>query len=309
MKAATVLTVLVSGSLVVVLLTFRTAPLPEGAPFIGDLPVASPPAGLAAFRLPTGVLPRSAGFAYRGGSFADKRAFAVTSVLVKHPRGDLLIDTGFGRSIAAQFANMPALFRALTRYEFSASAADLLERAHYDRAKLRGIILTHAHWDHASGLTDFPGTPVLVTGAERAFVKTGGASTELARSIPNVRYEEYRFESGSYLGFARSHDVYGDGSIVIVPTPGHTPGSVIVFLTLPGDLRFAFVGDLVWQLEGLRLREERPWLMRLMVDLDADGVRTNLQHMARVAARFPELVIVPAHDQRGFARLPLLSPR
>jgi hypothetical protein len=46
-----------------------------------------------------------------------------------------------------------------------------------------------------------------------------------------------------------------------------------------------------------------------MVDLDEDGVRANLQRMAGLAARFPALVIVPAHDPRGFAHLPLLSPR
>jgi len=100
---------------------------------------------------------------------------------------------------------MPALFRAITRYEHEASAADILERAHYDRAALRGILLTHAHWDHVSGLTDFAGTPVLVTRAERTFIQTGGLSAALARSIPHVRYEEYGFEGGSYMGFARSH--------------------------------------------------------------------------------------------------------
>jgi glyoxylase-like metal-dependent hydrolase (beta-lactamase superfamily II) len=38
---------------------------------------------------------------------------------------------------------------------------------------------------------------------------------------------------------------------VIVPARGHTPGSVVMFITLSGGARYAFVGDLVWQLEGL----------------------------------------------------------
>jgi glyoxylase-like metal-dependent hydrolase (beta-lactamase superfamily II) len=63
-------------------------------------------------------------------------------------------------------------------------------------------------------------------------------------------------EAGPYLGFPRSHDVYGDGSIVCVPAPGHTPGSIIVFVTLPNNVRYALVGDLVWQREGLTNLED-----------------------------------------------------
>jgi glyoxylase-like metal-dependent hydrolase (beta-lactamase superfamily II) len=64
-------------------------------------------------------------------------------------------------------------------------------------------------------------------------------------------------KGGPYLGFPTSHDVYGDGSIVAVPAPGHTPGSVIIFVTLYNETRYALVGDLVWQLGGITLREER----------------------------------------------------
>jgi glyoxylase-like metal-dependent hydrolase (beta-lactamase superfamily II) len=262
---------------------------------------------MAVFQIPTGVTHRSAGVAYRGGSFSDPRDFAMTAVLVKHPRGDLLIDTGLGRAIDAQVALMPVWFRATTSFTAAAPAAERLEAVGYDRKSLRGILLTHAHWDHASGLCDFPGTPVLVTAAERRFVDEGGWITDVARSCRDARYEEYGFEGGPYLGFAKSHDVYGDGAIVIVPAAGHTPGSVNVFLTLPNGKRFALVGDLVWQREGISEREERPWLTRSLADADPRAVRVEILRMASLAARFPELVIVPAHDARGFAEMPLLG--
>ena len=115
----------------------------------------------------------------------------------------------------------------------------------------------------------------------------------------------YEFEDGPYLGFEHSRDVYGDGAIVIVPAPGHTPGSVIIFITLPSEKRYAFIGDLAWQLEGVTEREERPWPMR-NADSDTTAVREGLRHMAALSARFPELVIVPAHDARALAALPRL---
>jgi hypothetical protein len=81
---------------------------------------------------------------------------------------------------------------------------------------------------------------------------------------------------------------------------------VIVFVTLPGDYRYAFVGDLAWQREGITEREERPWIFRAMVDDDPPKVRRGLLRMAAIAARFPRMTLVPAHDARSFAHLPTL---
>ncbi|MFY0534159.1 MBL fold metallo-hydrolase [Nannocystis pusilla] len=137
--------------------SFRAAPLPAPPELVGELPRASPPAEMALVHLPTGLTRRSAGFAYRGGAFSDRREFTMSAALVRHPRGDVLIDTGFGRDIDAHFGQMPLYFRATTRYEAATPAAEQLDAAGYARERLRGILLTHAHWDHVSGVPDFPG--------------------------------------------------------------------------------------------------------------------------------------------------------
>ena len=87
---------------------------------------------------------------------------------------------------------------------------------------------------------------------------------------------------------------------------GTPPGSVIIFVTLANGTRYAFAGDLVWQLEGMTLREERPWLVRQWAD--AQGTHENLLRMIALTERLPELMLVPAHDLRAFAELPPLSP-
>jgi len=287
--------------------TYGPAPLDRPRPYEGELPPALPPAGMAAFRIPTGFNHRTAAFGYRGGPFSDQRDFASTAVLVTHPRGDLLIDTGLGRQIDAQFHLLPASLQALTQYRKLGAAADQLDAVGYDPAALRGLLLTHAHWDHTSGVADFPGVPVLLPQSERDFIAAGGAFTQFISATPNVNYQVYDFEDGPYLGFSRSHDVYGDGALVVVPAPGHTPGSVIAFMTLPDNRRFALVGDLAWQREGITQLEERPWLARLQDDIDPGQVRDNLLRMYAVAQRLPDMILAPAHDARGFANLPLLS--
>jgi glyoxylase-like metal-dependent hydrolase (beta-lactamase superfamily II) len=262
---------------------------------------------MSVFGLVTGVTHRSAAYAYRGASFLDRRDFSMSATLVKHAKGDLLIDTGFGRQIDEQVRTLPFLFRAITSYTMWEPVVDQLRTVGYDLKSLRAILLTHAHWDHVSGLPDFPGLPVWVTPEEREFIRKGGHG-QFGKPFSGIRYEEYGFEGAPYLGFSHSHDVYGDGAIVVVPAPGHTPGSVIIFVTLENGTRYAFVGDLVWQLEGITLREDRPWIVRKFADFDPEGTRENLLRMIAIKERLPELIVVPAHDIRAFAEMPLLSP-
>jgi len=303
----TVVAVVVLIPLALFVRTFLPAPLPMPQPYAGPVPSANPPKELAVFAVVTGVNHRDAAFGYRGGSLFERREFAMAATLVRHPKGDLLIDTGFGRGIDRQFRTMPLLFRTITFYSLWQPAVDQLNAAGYDPKSLHAILLTHSHWDHVSGLPDFPGIPVWVTEREREFIRKSGIM-DFCKLFAGIRYEEYGFEGGPYLGFPASHDVYGDGSIVVVPASGHTPGSVIVFVTLANGTRYAFVGDLVYQLEGITLREERSWFVRRSgADEDAEGNRENMLRVIALKERLPELIIVPAHDMRGFDKLPKLS--
>ena len=186
--------------------TFSASPLPKPKPYMGPLPSATPPMEMALFALVTGVHHAVAAYGYRGGSLFERREFSMAGALVKHPEGDLLIDTGFGRNIAEQFVTMPLMFRAITFYSLWQPAADQLRAAAYDQKSLRAILLTHAHWDHVSGLPDFPGVPVWVTPQEREFIRKGG-NWQFGKPFPGIRSEEYGFEGGPCLGFSESHDV------------------------------------------------------------------------------------------------------
>jgi len=301
--ALLVLVVLAAGALA---LTFTSARLPAPPP-LGDasLPRADPPAGMTLTTLPTGFMRAQAAFSYRGGSFGDAREFSMTAMLIHHPRGDMLIDTGFGREVDAQVKQLPWLMRVATTYSKGTPVVDRLASSGDGPPRLAGVIITHAHWDHVSGLPDLKGVPVWLNAAERKFIDSGAMAARVAHSFGPLRFEIYEFEGGPYLGFPRHHDVFGDGSIVLVPAPGHTPGSIVAFVTLPSGARYALLGDLVWQREGIELPAERPWLSRRLGDLDAGGVAQNIGRVAAIHARFPDLHLLPAHDARQFAQLPV----
>jgi N-acyl homoserine lactone hydrolase len=180
-------------------------------------------------------------------------------------------------------------------------AADQLERR---SIRLKAILLTHAHWDHVSGVEDFPGVPVLMSQAELDFVDKGGRPTDLARRLKTKDFASFAFESGPYMGFDASHDVFGDGAVVLVPAPGHTPGSVFAFVNASDGKRYLLVGDTAWQSEGVDRPAEKPWLARRMVDGQPDQVRAQLIRLNQLKRQVPDLIVLPAHDRRIWETLP-----
>ncbi len=286
--------------------TFTAAllPVPDAVPV--TLPDTHPPAGMQLFAIPAGRMQSRAMLAFRGGSFSDRRVFGMGAILVRHPLGDVLFDSGFSRDVEAHFRTTPRLMQLTSEYAEEATVAEQLRHAGIALTALKGVVLTHAHWDHVSGLADLPGVPVWVNPDELSFIESGDASTALARQLGTGNYHVYNFDDGAYLGFARSHDLFGDGSVVLVAAPGHTPGSIIAFVHSADGRHYALIGDLVWQKEGINLPAERPWLPRQLVDTDAAAVRQLIVQMHQLQRSIPGLVVVPAHDRRVWETLPKL---
>src|ERR1051325_6742899 len=97
--------------------------------------------GMSIHHIPTGTYETRAALAVRGGSFFDKRPFAASAVLVRHPRGDLLIDAGFGAGLEEHLALLPGYRRS--PHTMGRTAGAQLDAAGYDRGRLLGVVLTH----------------------------------------------------------------------------------------------------------------------------------------------------------------------
>ena len=250
----------------------------------------------------TGKVPSKEGLLFSGGSFGEERDTNFSAFLVKHGDTVFLMDAGLGSKVDDQYeADMPRWSRSSFRYQKLGSPV----RAQLDAAgigPIRRIVLSHAHWDHASGLEDFPEAEVWLTEEELHFVhdaksRVGSAWPSQVSNKP-FTWKRIEFKPQPHEGFERSLDMFGDGRVVLVPMYGHTPGSVGMFLTVSSGKRYFFVGDVVWVADALKEGRPKFWAARWLVDHDSDETQAVIERIRAAMKRDPSLVVVPAHDSR-----------
>jgi glyoxylase-like metal-dependent hydrolase (beta-lactamase superfamily II) len=117
--------------------------------------------------------------------------------------------------------------------------------------------------------------------------------------LPGLRWNRVEMEplaDWSLGPFNRGHDLFGDGSLVLLPTPGHTPGSMSMLVRRPGRAPLLMVGDLTYD-DHLLQQGLVPGV----------GDKRQLHASARMVndlrAHLPGLVVLPAHDPGAGARL------
>lgn len=242
-------------------------------------------------------------FSWRGGKWGVTYESGMAAVLVEHPKMSFLYDAGFGANVDAHANAMPWLMKKLANYVKEVPAAEQLRQNGIAPETIKTIFISHSHWDHISGLEDFPGAEVRMPGAELEFIRAHKMPGLIDQMIDKLNVKTFEFTGGPYENFDRSLDLFGDGSVVFVPLPGHTDGSNGMFVNLRSGKRFLFTGDLTWALEGFQLPAERPWMARKLVDYDEAEVRHSIVKVHLLMQKYPNLIVVPAHDRRAHDRI------
>ncbi|WP_240201790.1 MBL fold metallo-hydrolase [Pseudomonas sp. PDNC002] len=234
-------------------------------------------------------------FTVAGGDWTRKVPMNHTAVLIQHHAATLLFDTGLGSQADAQFKqDMPWWDKPLFQYEGLKPARDQLAGS---GIRIDRILLSHAHWDHASGLSDFPDVPVWAPYEEINYAHIAQPPAVFPSQFRHpVKWMPLQFDSGPFLSYDESLDLFGDGSLVLVPMRGHTPGSMGLFITLDDGRRFFFSGDTTWRLSGFTGPHEKFWVSRKLVDSDRDQTLAEVARVHELMLAYPKLTVVPAHD-------------
>ncbi len=228
-----------------------------------------------------------------------------TAFLVEHASGTrFLIDAGLGREARRDLLRFGALQRAALDYQSDLALGNWLGRL--GNPPIAFVLLTHLHWDHTSGLGDMQKPLVLMAPEEKDLLEAlrpDDFTTGMRHHFAEARVEAIAWNGEPWGEFEHSHDVFGDGSVILLPLPGHTHGSTGVLLNHVEGRRLLFIGDATWSLDGVRLPSHRPAAARELVDMDDEAMERTLGRLHRLANSDRELIIVPAHDGDMFEKL------
>lgn len=238
-------------------------------------------------------------FVYAGGNIFRKCEISHVAIWVKHPNGDFLFDTGLGDSIDVQFDEMSFLHKQLFKYQKEHSVKYQLIRDGIDPSVIKTIILSHLHWDHCSGIKDFPRANVYTTEEELNFARTNEAHAPAFLKSQydgeKVNWKYLKFINSSYESFNQSCDYFGDGSVVFVKLGGHTKGSVGMFIN-QSEKRYFFSGDITWSIGGFRRPSRKHFIPSSLVDSDKNHLDSIIVNIHQLMKADSSLVVIPAHD-------------
>jgi N-acyl homoserine lactone hydrolase len=221
----------------------------------------------------------------------------IPAYLVHHPgAGPILVDTGLHPSVAHDPRdNMGRIASGWFSLAEDDDVPTQLRRRGIRPEQIAVVVLTHLHMDHASAISEFPNATFVISSAEWE------AATERPRLTDAYRPRHYDFAFDyvtvdfddeaidSYGSFGRTFDLFGDGSILLAFTPGHSAGHMSVICALPRR-DFLICGDVAYtwrQLQGgpepYRVHDRHNW-------------RRSVKEVLAFRQSYPYSLIVPGHD-------------
>ena len=171
-----------------------------------------------------------------------------------------------------------------------------------DPSALRTVVMTHLHFDHAGAISEFPSATFVVDAREWTAAADGSERDGYIR-----RQFDHGFDwrlvdfegpaADSFATFGRSVDLFGDGSVRLVSTPGHSAGHLSVVLRLR-EREALLCGDAAYTLDAIE-NDAVPYVVE-----DEHRYRRSLREIQLYLEQTPDALVVPGHEMAVMRRLP-----
>lgn len=201
----------------------------------------------------------------------------VYSYQLAYPDGTLIIDAALPLEIAKPD------FLAM---DFDAAAYGRMSAA---MEKASQIVITHEHMDHIGGIAAHPHLAALKPALRLTSEQLGNPRGMKPAKIPAdalAGYEPIHYEGLMALA----------PGVVLIKSPGHTPGSQMVYVRRADGRELLFLGDVSWRQRNIDQVRERPLFMTLIIGEDRQQVLGQFQALHALHQAEPGLALVPGHD-------------
>ena len=206
-----------------------------------------------------------------------------TCYLVRHPAGDLIWDLGLPHGLVDSAPQVDGIFTV----SLKSSLTDLLAEIDLTVADIDFMSVSHSHFDHTGQASLFPDVKWLVHQSELEHM----FSTEESKA------QNAAFAGLNKTTFSENYDVFGDGSVVILETPGHTPGHTVLQVNLPESGPILLTGDLYHRTESRELQRVPRF------NTDESKTRLSMTPFERLATELGARVIIQ-HELTDVSALP-----
>lgn len=165
------------------------------------------------------------------------RALTGSCYLIRHGKDYLLWDAGLPKTLIGAPTSDHGVSLSLER-----SVIDQIAELGIDPKAVSKVAVSHYHFDHAGQLPDFPSATLMIS--EKDWQVVSGQQ----ETVPYLNRSLFAPWLGKTPGklktFAKDEDIFGDGSVLIKATPGHTPGHTALLVRLPKTGDVLLTGDL-----------------------------------------------------------------
>jgi N-acyl homoserine lactone hydrolase len=205
--------------------------------------------------------------------------FVYSCYLVKHGDDYLLWDTGHAMTAPNVAPKV--------------SIVDQLAKLSLKPEQIKYVGISHYHADHTGQVASFPGATLLIGAREWDAI----TAPKPAQGVNFKPFEHWAKGEGKLDALAVDKDVFEDGSVVVLRTPGHTPGHQSLLVKLPQMGAMIIVGDAVhfrenWDSDGVPA-----------FNYDRAQTIASIERLKKLAANLKATVIIQ-HDKRDIEKLP-----
>lgn len=223
--------------------------------------------------------------------------------VLEHRDGLVLFDAGLNPAMASDPDYVSSsigrfLLRRIFRLDIGPdeTLSAKLEALGFTSSAVRKVVISHLHFDHIGGIAEVPQAELLVSSEEWQQLSDPHPEREwILREhieLPGAKWRQIEFtptDDPLLAPFGCCYDVMGDGSMTLLPTPGHTPGSMSMLVRSVNLPPLLLVGDLTYEVD-LLIKDQVPGTG------DKAQLLSSFAKVRELQKLLPDLIILPTHD-------------